>query len=300
MLEKLKDLVKIVLAVKNWPIVLAALVLGGQAVVRFRRGRVAPVLTVSDWAPLMAHVNFFRHFPDASIEASTASIDWRGRRVVMDFGWLTPGELGEVFGDQSYGRYFGSDFSGKTILDVGAAFGDSVVWFGLSGAKKVIGIEPLPSFAELCRKNIALNNLGGSCEVIEAGVGALPLADLRQDSTFQTVFAGYSHLASEFDKKAVPIMTLADLAVRYDLKDAWLKVDCEGWEYDFLLGASKDLLRLFEKIVIEYHYGFEKLEAKLKEAGFAVSAEPPHDVSAPERSGEYRNMRVGMLSAARQ
>jgi len=300
MFGKIKDLAKIILTVKNWPIVLAALVLGGQAQVNFRKGRTAPVLAVSDWSPLMAHVNFFRYFPNASIEGSTATIDWHGRRVAMDFGWLTPGELGEIFGQESYGQYFGHDFSGKTVLDIGAAFGDSVVWFGLNNAKKVIGVEPVPSFVELCRKNIALNNLGGVCEVVAAGVGELPLADLRQDKTFQMVFQGYDHLAAEFEKNPVPILTLADLAVRYDLKDAWLKVDCEGWEYDFLLAASNDLLRLFEKMVIEYHYGFEKLAEKLKAAGFAVTAEPSHEVLASERSGEYSRMSVGILTATRQ
>ncbi len=301
MLGKIKDLAKIILAVKNWPVVLIALIFKKKAVVKFRRGKVAPVFVCDNWWPLMAYANFFRFFPAAAIDGSVATIDWHGRKVVLDFGWLTPGELGEVFGQESYGEYFDDAvLAGKTVLDIGAAFGDSLVWFALKGAARVIGIEPMPSFVALCLKNVALNHLEKVCEVIHAAVGRQTMPDLRNDPTYQVVFKGYTNFSSEFNVKSVPVVTLADLVRQYEINDGIMKVDCEGWEYDVLLNAPDELLRRFERIVIEYHYGFEKLENKLKGAGFALKIVPPHDVLAPERNGDYKNMKVGMLAATRQ
>lgn len=296
MLGKIKDCLKIILVTKKYLKIFFALLFRKKVLVKFKKGLISPPFVCSDWRSLMIYVNFFWLFPTGIIDNSVATIDFHGKKVSLDFGWLTPQELGEVFGQESYKKYF-NDLTGKTVIDVGAAFGDTPVWFALNGAKKVIAIEPVPSFVALCRKNVVLNHLEDVCEIVAAGVGRQSLPDLRSDKTFKTVFQGYNQLAVEFGKTAVPILSLTDLARKYDLKNAWLKVDCEGWEYDFLLAAPNKLLRLFEKIVIEYHYGFEELEPKLIEAGFSVTHTEPISIHVPERNGKYQEMRVGFILA---
>jgi len=54
-----------------------------------------------------------------------------------------------------------------------------------------------------------------------------------------------------------------------------LKMDCKGCEYN-LLEESKEIIRQFNRIVIEYHNGYKNLKVKLEEYGFNVSFTEPH------------------------
>ena len=56
--------------------------------------------------------------------------------------------------------------------------------------------------------------------------------------------------------------------------DLLLKMDCEGCEYNLLHEETKTL-KLFKRIVIEYHNGYEKLYTKLKECNFDVKYTEP-------------------------
>ena len=48
-------------------------------------------------------------------------------------------------------------------------------------------------------------------------------------------------------------------------------MDCEGCEYPIILNANNDVLKRFNQIMIECHYGYKNIERKLKYAGFKVS-----------------------------
>ena len=52
-------------------------------------------------------------------------------------------------------------------------------------------------------------------------------------------------------------------------------MDCEGCEYESILSASRDVIRSFSHIQIEYHYGYKDLKYKLEENGFIVSVTKP-------------------------
>ena len=54
-----------------------------------------------------------------------------------------------------------------------------------------------------------------------------------------------------------------------------LKMDCKGCEYN-LLEESKEIIRQFNRIVIEYHNGYKSLKIKLEEFGFNVSFTEPY------------------------
>ena len=63
------------------------------------------------------------------------------------------------------------------------------------------------------------------------------------------------------------LLTLQKIFEDYNLpNDAVLKMDCEGCEYDSILKTSRDVLRKFANIQLEYHYGFRNLSEKLKRA----------------------------------
>ena len=60
----------------------------------------------------------------------------------------------------------------RTVIDVGANIGDSILWFLASGAAYVVGFEPfVPTFKQ-AEKNIQLNDLTSQVTLVNAGVGA--------------------------------------------------------------------------------------------------------------------------------
>jgi len=55
----------------------------------------------------------------------------------------------------------------------------------------------------------------------------------------------------------------------FDIKEAVLKMDCEGCEYN-ILNEDDVVLKKFKRIVLEFHYGYKNIESKLKHAGFST------------------------------
>jgi hypothetical protein len=79
----------------------------------------------------------------------------------------------------------------------------------------------------------------------------------------------------------------------YNLNSALLKMDCEGCEYN-LLNEGNETLRRFERMQIEYHYGYEKLKNKFEEAGFKVKC------TEPVLGADNKNMHMGYIYARRK
>jgi SpoVK/Ycf46/Vps4 family AAA+-type ATPase len=83
-----------------------------------------------------------------------------------------------------------------------------------------------------------------------------------------------------------------------------LKIDCEGCEYN-LLDESIEVLRKFNRIEIEFHYGYKKLESKLKEAGFIVYHSKPYksdknDLYLKKLALANRDYTIGLIYAKRR
>jgi len=302
MMSRIKALAKIVLFVKNWPSVLwNVFVLRRGATARFNGGHTFAV-SPSKWGDFMQEVDFFRYFPKGEINGTKATILYEGKELTLSFNNkdLKPINLGEVFGQKAYDPFCKDiNFSGRTVVDVGASFGDTPVYFTLRGAKKVVAIEPLPSYVPLIRENMALNGFSPVCDVIHAGVGQKELPDIADDPMFKVVFGSYEALRSEFGSQNIPVITLETIVKKYSISDGVLKVDCEGWEYPIFGSVPRETLRRFEYILIEYHYGFEELEKMISGAGFTVAHTNFTAIHVPQRQGEYQNMRVGFLFAHR-
>ncbi|MDP3015302.1 MAG: FkbM family methyltransferase [bacterium] len=301
MFGKLKVAIKIILYVKNWPsVILGSIILKRGATARFRSGFSIKVNTQT-FGMFVHNLDFFRYFPDGKIEGTRATINYKGKTLVFNCGNFEPISLCEVFGWGSYEVFLkGIDLSNRVVVDIGASFGDTPVYFATLGAKKVVGIEPVLSCVGLARENISLNQLDSVCDIIHAGVGRTILADISFDPFFKVVIGAYSSIKSEFDfTHDVPVITIESIVEKYNISDGVLKIDCEGWEYDILENTKDEFLRRFEFFIAEYHYGFENLERRLNAAGFAVSYTKPTHVYVPERQGEYKDMYVGMLFAKR-
>ena len=75
--------------------------------------------------------------------------------------------------------------------------------------------------------------------------------------------------------------SLSDIFVENNIKECdFLKLDCEGAEYEIIESLSSDFLVKIKKMVIEYHMAdnnpelLEKLITKLKQFSFSVYTRP--------------------------
>ncbi len=180
----------------------------------------------------------------------------------------------------------------EDVIDIGINIGDSPIYFALNGAKRVIGLEPYPYAFSFAEKNIKLNNFQNII-LLNAGYG--------KDSTIliddnKISKASSELIASNHGGKEIPIYSLRSLFNQYEIKDAILKMDCEGCEYN-LLNEGADVISRFKQIQIEYHYGYEKLKDKLEKSGFIVKYTEPKKSYNSEKSNP--NNVVGYIYAER-
>ena len=122
-------------------------------------------------------------------------------------------------------------------------------------------------------KKIEINNMTDRTTVLNAGYGQTGEIELEDAVTdIGTELKEYKGRLKTF------LFTLKDILKRNDsiIKgDLLLKMDCEGCEYN-LLDEETDTLKMFKRIVIEYHHGYENLVVKLRDCNFDVKYTEPH------------------------
>lgn len=184
---------------------------------------------------------------------------------------VSNGDLFNIFYKKEYDFLPVKD---RVVIDIGANIADSSIYFAMSGAKKVIALEPFPKNFEVAQKNIALNGFTDEIELLNAGCcGGESSKDILLDASAKGVYCQTmeSSLGSN-----IHFYTLRELVDRYNISSpALLKLDCEGCEYDIILSNSKPVLHKFSHIQIEYHHGFRDLEKYLISGSFAVSHTNP-------------------------
>lgn len=197
---------------------------------------------------------------------------WNNNSKLTLYGSITNGDTVGVFLENFYGNL---PVLGKTVIDVGANIADSSIFFALRGAKKVIGLEPFPKNYEMAKRNVESNNLSDKITLMLAGCGANRDFVTISPVDKSTVFSRIKNSSKGFK---VPMLTLEDILKQNNLQNGELnilKVDCEGCEYESIISATRDTIRSFSDIHIEYHYGYKALKYKLEENGFIVSVSKP-------------------------
>ncbi|MFP3287568.1 MAG: FkbM family methyltransferase, partial [Acidilobus sp.] len=142
-----------------------------------------------------------------------------------------------------------SGLRGRDVIDVGASVGDTALYFVLNGARKVIAVEPLPNVAKCAEENVRLSSATGEVKVINAALGGGPVSVPCYYDLWSSI--GFSTLSASGPCK-VPGVTLGYLLNMVD--DPYLlKMDCEGYEAEAVLGPEREKLRAFEHVVFEMH-----------------------------------------------
>jgi FkbM family methyltransferase len=164
-----------------------------------------------------------------------------------------------------------------SVVDIGAGLGDFSVLAGKECPQGIVhAYEPLAGSFALLEANLALNgldNVRAFPEGVAAAAGQLAVSSPNARPV-STRFGRASGPA------AVPAVTLAAVLDRLpDGRCDFLKIDCEGCEFDLLLQSSADVLARIGRVSLEAHEGYAsyrtaELATWLREHGFVVRQRP--------------------------
>lgn len=211
-----------------------------------------------------------------------------GRSIVLKHS--SYGDPKSVFEN---GEYSDIPVNGSTVVDIGANICDSAIFFSLKGARKVYAFEPHPKLFLYGKENLEINGIGN---VILENKGIGRNGFLKISQADQGAAGGDLH--DSIDGTEVEIITLSDLVNKNDIREASLKMDCEGCEYESIIAEPESTLRLFKHIKLEFHYGDRGLTSKLENAGFEVRRTKEKYSYNPDARNPH--MMVGYIYARRR
>lgn len=211
-------------------------------------------------------------------------------RSAMDVWVLRETCLGREY------EQFGTELrDGWTYLDVGAAFGDFAVWVAHRFPRSTVyACEPFPQSFDLLQHNLALNRIG-NVKPLPYALGARSGPMRLYPSSAQAVEFSTVRAAPHAEGHEVQGISLDDLFRTLSLERCdFLKMDCEGAEFEILFAANPRTLGRIQHLCLEYHDGVTKhshedLAQYLTQHGFAVR----HKANRAWRG-------LGLLSAERE
>lgn len=142
---------------------------------------------------------------------------------------------------------------GDNIIDIGANIGIFSIWAGKKAKYgKVYSYEPFkPHYNRFC-KNIKLNAL----ENISAFNYAVCKKNGKRNLFIDKDSSGMHSLIfnnSNKEERIVECITLKDIFIKNKIKQCdFLKIDCEGAEYEILYNTPKEILKKIMKISLEF------------------------------------------------
>jgi FkbM family methyltransferase len=295
---KLVSLYFVIKSTKNWITALKIRYLSNpRALIHFRNGYQMEVGS-DNWYQYILHTHLFSRLPSAALMQESLEFEFKKKKLKMYFGSYGFDTIFEIFAFDPYKDFLRKlSIEGRTVVDIGAAFGDTAIYFLLNGAKNVIGIEAFPGYHRIAEKNIEVNGYADRCKILLCAVGGKQGSVVIDDAAKDMYGAG---LDSPISGVSVDVITLENIVSDYDIKDALLKLDTEGFEYEILLGSSIGTIRNFSQMLIEYHYGYEKIEEFLTQCGYSFYHTGPTHVYVPFLNDEdKRNMMTGHIVAER-
>jgi FkbM family methyltransferase len=170
-----------------------------------------------------------------------------------------------IYANFVIGEYSKVNADGKIVVDIGANVGDTPLYFlRYKNARKVIAIEPNEEAFRILKKNIILNKLGSRCIPLRCAAGAVKGNIYIKKGGFLLFESIHKNNLKKGLKTRV--LTLDEIIDRFKLKDAILKLDCEGCEEDVINYSKISTLRKFEQIIVETTS--KEIKKKLSAAGF--------------------------------
>jgi FkbM family methyltransferase len=172
----------------------------------------------------------------------------------------------------------------SVVIDIGAHIGAFSV-FAASQANnvRVYSFEPIPDNFELLQQNIELNKFKNNITPVPKGVWScsgkksiyLSLKDSGLHSFFDKRLKEYEP-ELKHDCRQIECVCLKDIFDTYKIEVCdFLKIDCEGSEYEILFSTPEEYLKKIGFISLEYHdnetHDINELMEFLKKHGFNIS-----------------------------
>jgi FkbM family methyltransferase len=175
---------------------------------------------------------------------------------------------------------------GDTVFDIGANVGIFSI-FAATQAKnvKVYSFEPLPDNFKLLKENISTNHIGNIVAINKAVSGKSGLRELsispagKGGNTLQF----NKDTNGDWEKVQVHTIAMAEFIAQNSIAGIdFLKMDCEGSEYEILLNLPPQIFKKIRKISMEWHDLDGKTDPQslvklLEEQGYAVRIEHSDD-----------------------
>ncbi len=270
--------------IKNWPILFKlALLRNSHTTILLKSGKRIEVNNIKEflsfWHSYEGQLELLRSLKvmnnmHIDFDKHLIQFYYMQRNIVFDYGAskeMLEQTLEWIRTQFFEGQYSWLDVKDRDVIDIGAAIGDTAIYFALRGAKRVYAFEIDSNKALLALTNAKLNGFE-NIKVINAGC-----------------------TGSKINSNEKNLETLDDIIKSNNISNAVLKMDCEGCEYDSIINSEDTTLKAFKQIMIEYHRGYKNLEKRLKEAGFHVWHSRPEIFK--EGNEEYY---LGLLYAIRK
>jgi FkbM family methyltransferase len=184
---------------------------------------------------------------------------------------------------------------GRPVIDIGANVGTFAILAASLGASKIVAAEPVSETYDRLVQNL---------QRASANAVAMKAAVMDKVGTVEIGVnpkSGHNSLyKSESGSESVPSVTLADLLEHVEGNDIFLKMDCEGAEYDILMAATQEEMDRIGRLAIEIHgdmhpkyKGLETLWSRLEALGMKLVDRKQigaWDVDSEGRMVNYRDL----------
>lgn len=248
--------------------------------------------------------NFFEYYLDLLRLKKGRLIVYKlrnGLSYMCKSGTFSKDIISEIFIDKVYNpNHLDIEIKDRdNVLDIGGHIG---IFSVLASKKAVYGkvftIEPNKESFNFLKKNIEINkcvnirpfNFGLSDETKDAVLYKRPSTP-GSGSVFW-IWGAKLLNTNELDEEKIKLMSINDFLSKEQIPQInFMKIDCEGSEYNILYSMEKRYLHKIRNVVIEYHniMGNNKFTAQalmnyLRKEGFSITHKP-----------DYKNIMYGYL-----
>jgi len=218
-------------------------------------------------------------------------------RIGSDYLTARYGKTADLFvlKETYFDKIYDGDYHGNFVIDVGGYIGETALFFAQRGARRVFCVEPAPDNFRLLEQNISQSSFKDKIVIIRAAIldkdGIVEFYTNNQNYAAHHVANSHEFMkiyTRENSKYNVQAMSFQSLIEYTGLEEVdVVKLDCEGSEYDILLGTPDSVLKRVRKYIIEYHNAPDILVKRLDDLGYKVRE-------------KFRGEAIGLLYAERK
>jgi FkbM family methyltransferase len=167
------------------------------------------------------------------------------------------------------------------VIDVGGHIGTfSCRLAQVHPQARMMSFEPSPTSARFLRRNVEQNRFGDRITVFEQAMAATSGFAVFDDNGAGSGLNGLvsaGHTSATGQPTKVETIAFDEAVAAAPAPVDVVKIDCEGGEYDLVLGSSTASWSSVQRVVIEYHpvagHSWDELHARFSQAGLSVARE---------------------------